>query len=197
MKVFTAFALFCVNKLNLPPTESLPLSRDRFGSDSKNADSASSSPLDELVLPVQSRSPFAALSGRADRYTTDEEMVTEVREGLELDRSLLPVVRVDSHRVCPLHLLFSVFSFPTFLRFLFSSRCPPFYILTVFPPFLKIFPTVSSSSLSSHCLALTSIFSLPHPLTSIFPLPHPHLYHSSLTIMKNTLPSQTTFNLLN
>ncbi|KAI8818894.1 uncharacterized protein EV422DRAFT_535830 [Fimicolochytrium jonesii] len=91
-------------------TATLPVSNRTFAkSASQLAPSLSSAPLVQSIasthsLAYRARSPFVALSGLGDSFTTIEEMCTTLRAGISLQHAVIPMVTelVDTSPTAPI-----------------------------------------------------------------------------------------------
>ncbi|KAL8714617.1 MAG: hypothetical protein Q9220_001565 [cf. Caloplaca sp. 1 TL-2023] len=91
LKIFTAYVQTFVDQHIKEPDRKLPLTGISVGSNNKDNDSIDSIPSFLTPLPpTKIRSPFVALSGHSDTFTTISSLCRTVRSGVFLEESVIP-----------------------------------------------------------------------------------------------------------
>lgn len=78
------------NSKHLGQDSTLPISGRKVAPDASTDESAFASKLAQASIPVDSRSPFVALSGHADKYASITELADTARAGLVLTKHAVP-----------------------------------------------------------------------------------------------------------
>lgn len=93
VRIFSTFATEFAQQhaSSLGPDDQLPLSGRKIVPFPESIEAGTlASKLEQTAIPVDSRSPFVALSGRGDVYDSVEELVSTTRKGIVLTKHAIP-----------------------------------------------------------------------------------------------------------
>lgn len=102
METMTSFVRLFAHNERLPEGTTLPLSQLDFSTKNSKSDSGSTvdlgSFLDAMALHYEAVSPFAALSGKGDKFESAQELCWFVRDGISMEVAYVPVLSArDRH----------------------------------------------------------------------------------------------------